>query len=96
VTSKTLNIKDLEHQRPGTSKTWNIKDLERCAELRVFTEHTRERAMFHQDRSHHSRRGWGTILAFAATFTLILAATLAGLGELPTPANVPAQTSGHR
>jgi hypothetical protein len=49
-----------------------------------------------QDRFRHSRRGWGTILAFAATFAFILAATIAGLGELPTPANTPAQTSGQR
>jgi hypothetical protein len=52
--------------------------------------------MSHQDRSHYSRRGWGTILAFVVTFILILAATLAGLGELPTPANAPAETSGQR
>jgi hypothetical protein len=52
--------------------------------------------MSHQGHSHQSRRGWGTILAFAAIFTLILAATLAGLGELPTPANAPAETSGPR
>lgn len=52
--------------------------------------------MAHQDRSHRSRRGWGTLLIFAATFMLILAATLAGLGELPTPANAPAETSGQR
>jgi hypothetical protein len=52
--------------------------------------------MSHRDRFHHSRRAWGTVLAFAATFTLILLATIAGLGELPTPANAPAQTSGQR
>ncbi len=52
--------------------------------------------MSHHDRVHHSRRGWGTILTFAATFILIVAATMAGLVELPTPANAPSQTSGQR
>jgi hypothetical protein len=52
--------------------------------------------MSHQGHSHHSRRGWGTILSFTAIFILILAATVAGLGELPTPANAPSQTNGQQ
>jgi hypothetical protein len=52
--------------------------------------------MFHQGHSRHSRRGWGTIVSFTAIFILILAATVAGMGELPTPANTPSQTSGQR
>jgi hypothetical protein len=46
-------------------------------------------------REHHARRGWGTIIAFAATFGFILALTLGGLG-LPSPTNLPTQTSNHR
>jgi hypothetical protein len=43
-------------------------------------------------RQYHARRGWGTIIAFAATFGLILAVTLGELG-LPSPTNLPTQTS---
>jgi hypothetical protein len=50
--------------------------------------------MSHQVHSDHSRRGWGTIVSFAATFIVILGLTMWGLGELPTPANAPTQTSG--
>ena len=49
----------------------------------------------HARRQYHARRGWGTIIAFAATFGFILALTLGGLG-LPSPTNLPTQTSTHR
>jgi hypothetical protein len=39
-------------------------------------------------RHHNSRRGLGTIIAFAATFTVILALILGGVG-LPSPTNLP-------
>jgi hypothetical protein len=44
----------------------------------------------HARRQYHTRRGWGTIIAFAATFGFILALTLGGLG-LPSPTSLPTQ-----
>jgi hypothetical protein len=46
----------------------------------------------HAHRQYHTRRGWGTIIAFAATFGFILALTLGGLG-LPSPTSLPTQMS---
>jgi hypothetical protein len=45
---------------------------------------------------HRARRGWGTILSFAATFAFILGLTLSGLG-LPVLVNpLPTPTSDQR
>jgi hypothetical protein len=48
----------------------------------------------HARDQQHARRGWGTIIAFAATFGFILALTLGGLG-LPSPTSLPTQMSNH-
>jgi hypothetical protein len=49
---------------------------------------------YHARHQHRARRGWGTIIAFAATFGFILALTLGGLG-LPSPTSLTTQTSNH-
>jgi hypothetical protein len=64
--------------------------LERRTERRVLQNTQENIAMSHQVHSDHSRRGWGTIVSFAATLIVILGLTMWGLGELPTLANAPA------
>jgi hypothetical protein len=46
----------------------------------------------HARHQNHARPGWGTIIGFALSFTVILSVTLGGLG-MPSPTNLPTQTS---